>query len=48
VLSIPERTVASRLASAMGRMRAALGPAYDRESGFEDALVRPGPAHVAF
>jgi RNA polymerase sigma-70 factor, ECF subfamily len=42
VLAIPERTVASRLASAKSRLRAALGPAYARGPRVERLVVPIG------
>jgi RNA polymerase sigma-70 factor, ECF subfamily len=42
VLAIPERTVASRLASAKSRLRAALGPAYARVPRVEHLVVPIG------
>jgi len=48
VLAIPERTVASRLASAKARLRAALGPAYATGSAVEDLVVPLGVGSGAY
>jgi RNA polymerase sigma-70 factor (ECF subfamily) len=46
VLAIPERTVASRLASAKSRMRATLGPAYGRRARVANSVVHSASVKV--